>query len=576
MPRVIAVSRSAPRVIDIHGRATLTSIVRSPHLGPLRFAAGGPEGNRTAVHTEDVLATNLESYDYWTRQLGIAREQWAGCYWGENLMLSGLDEHTLRIGDRLQVGSSAVFEVTSPRIPCFKLAWRLGQPDSFLHDLVESGRTGFYLRVVVAGEVTAGDEVVVHSPPTAGVAVAELSQLLHHEEAAPEQLAAALAAPALGGQAATMIRNRITQQTEAVRCRRGRWTGWRRFTVTEITRESPETCSFHLQPVDKGQLAEFRAGQFLTVRVPAAAGQAVTRTWSLSDYEEGGSVYRLTVRRSPGGRGSVLLHDAVRVGDVLDVRSPAGAFVLDRSTVFRVVLISAGIGVTPVLAMLKAHARRPEPSPLLWIHSTQHGGSHVLRGEAEALLRTHPHFRAHINYTAPGSGDLLGAHYHQQGRLTPERLIQLLGQSYVMRPFGREIELPAQAGLFYICGPAAFETWVRSALLDFGVDAAAIQSERFGRHSDTQVAVDRCDVTFKRSGRTVTWRSERDVSLLELAEESGVEAASSCRSGSCHTCETALIAGSVAYAPDPVSPPHPGRVLICCARPASRALDLDL
>lgn len=576
MPFVIAVSTSIPRMIDIRGRSTLTSIVRAPQPGPLWFAAGGPEGNQTAVHTEDALATNAESYDYWARELGVPRGQWADCYWGENLMLSGLDEHTLRIGDRLEIGPEAVFEVTSPRNPCFKLAWRLGQPDSFLHGLVESGRTGFYLRVVVPGDVRAGDQIVARSPATAGITVAELSRLLHEEAPDPNRLAAALTAPALGRQASTMIRNRIDQMTEGVRCRRGRWTGWRSFTVKEITRETSEVRSVRLEPADRGELAEFRAGQFLTVRLPAEAGHPVTRTWSLSDYDEGGATYRLTVRRTEGGRGSVYLHDAVSVGDVVDVRCPAGAFTLDRNTFFRIALISAGIGVTPLLAMLKAHARRPEPPPLLWIHSTQGGRTHVLRGEVEAILRAHPQFKAHINYTAPGPEDRPGVHYHQAGRLTPDRLMQLLGSKYVLRPFGREIELPAQAGVFYICGPLAFAASVRDALIDFGVDPAAIQSEQFGRPSHEQPAVDCCEVRFNRSGKTLTWRSERDTSLLELAEESGIEAASSCRAGSCHTCQTALIAGAVSYALEPVSPPQPGHALICCARPASRSLELDL
>jgi uncharacterized protein len=577
MPFVIAVSASVPRTIDIRGRPTLTSIVRTAHQGPLRFAVGGPEGNRTAVHTEDVLATTSENYDRWTQKLGIPRDQWPHCYWGENLTLSGLDEHTLRIGDRLEIGAGAgaVFEVTSPRIPCYKLAWRLGQPDSFLHDLLQSGQTGFYLRVVAPGEVKAGDEVLVRSPPTAGVTVAELSHLLHDERPDPERLAVALAAPALGRQASTMIRNRITQLTEDTRCQRGRWTGWRRFRIAGIHRDSADVRSLRLEPTDGGELAEFRAGQFLTVRLALEDAQTVTRTWSLSDYEEGGSCYRLTVRHT-GGRGSTYLHEKVIEGDVVEARCPAGAFVLDRSAFFRVALISAGIGVTPMLAMLKAHARRGEPPPLLWVHSTRGGHTHVYRTEADEILQAQPQFRSHIVYTSPRPEDIPGLHYDEAGRLTPERLIHLLGSSYFCRPFGRDIELPAQAGLFYVCGPPAFSEWVRRALIEFGVDPGAIRSEEFGRPIGARTPVTRSQVRFSRSGRVVTWESEKDVSLLELAEESGVNATSSCRAGNCHTCETTLIAGSVSYALEPPLPPQTGRVLVCCARPASATVELDL
>jgi ferredoxin-NADP reductase/MOSC domain-containing protein YiiM len=575
MPFVIAVSASVPRVIDIRGRQTLTSIVRSAHLGPLRFAPGGPEGNRTAVHTEDVLATASESYDHWTRELGIPRERWPHCYWGENLTLHGLDEHTLRIGDRLEIGADAVFEVTSPRIPCYKLAWRLEQPDSFLHDLVQSGRTGFYLRVVRPGEVKAGDEVFVRSPPTAGITVAELSHLLHDEAPDPDRLAAALTAPALGRQASSMIRNRIAQQTEGARCLRGRWLGWRQFRIARIHCESAQVRSFQLEPVDGGAIAEFRAGQFLTVRLPIGAGQSVIRTWSLSDYEEGGSGYRLTVRHT-GGRGSAYLHEGITAGDLVDARCPAGAFVLDRSTFFRVTLISAGIGVTPMLAMLKAHARRELPPPLLWIHSARSGHAHVLRTEADEILRAQPQFRSHIVYTSPRPDDIRGLHFDEAGRLTAERLIGLLGSSYLLRPFGRDIELPSQAGLFYVCGPPAFSDWVRSALIGFGVDPGAIRSEEFGRSTGARASRTRARVRFNRSGKVVTWESERDLSLLELAEESGINAASSCRAGNCHTCETAVIAGTVSYSLELPLPPQAGRALLCCARPASATVELDL
>jgi uncharacterized protein len=575
MPFVTAVSASTPRIIEIRGQSTLTSIVRAPHPGPLRFEVGGPEGNRTAVHTEEVLATIAENYDYWTAQLGIPRERWPDCYWGENLMIAGLDEWTLRIGDRLEIGPNAVFEVTSPRIPCFKLAWRLGQPDSFLRTLRDSGKTGFYLRVLVPGDVQAGDGVVVRSPGDAGVTVAELSRLLHDDAAEPARLAPVLAAPALGRQASTMVRNRIAQLTEGVRCRKGRWAGWRPFTVVDIVQESAEVRSLRLQPTDGAELAEFRAGQFLTVRMQVAAREVVTRTWSLSDYEEGGSAYRLTVRLT-GGRGSSYLHHSVTVGDVVQARCPAGDFILDRSTIFRVALISAGIGVTPMLAMLKAHARRDEPPPLLWIHSTRSGDTHVLRTEAEKLLRSHLRFQSHITYTAPRRQDIRGLQYDEAGRLTPERLIRLFGSSYFCSPFGRSIELPAQAGLFYICGPTAFTAWVRDALIDFGVDATAIRAEHFGRPVSAARTIECCQVTFSRSGRSAIWQADRDISLLELAEESGIEAASSCRAGSCHTCETRLLAGEVSYALEPPLPPQEGRVLICCARPATAALALDL
>ena len=576
MPAVTAVSVSTPRLIEIRGQSVLTSIVRDPLAGPLFFGLGGPAGNRTAVHSEDVLVTVRENYDYWTSELGVARAAWPDCFWGENLTIAGLDERTLRIGDRLAIGATALFQVTSPRIPCFKLAWRLGQPDAFLRTLVASGRTGFYLRVLRAGEVSAGSAVLVESPYPENLTVSEVSRLLHDDTATPELLERALAMAGLGRQALAMLRNRLTQLTDGLRCRPGRWSGWRQFEIFDIRRETLEVRSFKVRPKDGRETAQFRAGQFITVRVPIADGRTVSRVWSISDYDEQGLGYRLTIRRSQNGRASSHMHDAVRTGDTLELRSPAGAFALDRSTVFRTVLISAGIGVTPMIAMLKAHARRDDPPPLLWIHSTQNSATHVLREEAASVLDTRPQFRSHIVYTAPRQSDTLGIDYHDAGRLTQERIRQLLGVNYQCRPFGREIELPSQAGQFYICGPAPFEQHVRDALKGFGVDEAAIFSEHFQRFLNDESRIDECQVVFSRSSKAALWRAEDDTSLLELAEEHDVAASFSCRAGSCHSCETALLKGAVSYQMQPPIPPRPGCVLLCCARPSSPIVELDV
>jgi uncharacterized protein len=577
MAKVIAVSVSIPRMVDMGGRPMMTSIVRDPYPGALRFDRGGPLGNRTAVHTEDVLATVSENYDFWTRELGVAREAWPPCFWGENLTLSGLSEHTLRIGDRLSIGAEAKLEITSPRIPCIKLSWRLGQPDSFLRTLVDSGLTGFYLRVLNAGEISADDPVKLESPYPDNITVAELSRVLHDDLIDVERLKRTLATPGLGDQASSMLRHRITHLTDGARCHQGRWHGWRPFVVSDIVDEAAEVRSFALRPKDGAALAQYRAGQFLTVRLQTSAGRMVTRTWSLSDYDEEGTAYRLTIRRAANGQGSTHLHDLATVGDSLDVRSPAGAFALDRSTVFRVVLISAGIGVTPVLAMLKAHAARADAPPLLWIHTTRNGGTHTLRTEVERIVRNNPLFRSHVVYTAPRPEDRAGIDYDSAGRLTSAQILQLLGANYSCRPFGRQIELPSQAGLFYICGPQEFERSVRSTLTESGVAASAIYSEGFGRGLVDQVsAVISSEVRFRRAGITATWESDDGLSLLELAEQQGLMPPSSCRAGSCLTCEAALIRGELTYNPQPMCEPGQGRVLICCARPASAVVELDL
>ena len=447
MSFVRAVSIAIPSWVEIHGRPVHTSIVRDPAPGAVRFVVGGPEGNRTAVHTEDVLAMISENYDYWARELGVARSLWPDAYWGENLTISGLREHQLRIGDRLAIGTSAIFEVTSPRIPCFKLSWRLSQPDSFLSRLTESGLTGFYLRVRSTGEVMAGDSVVLESPYPENITVADLSRLLHDPSADVERLRHALLTPGLGHQARGMISQRIVHLTDGLRVRRGRWVGWRRFRVTGSIMETPEVRSFILQPADTVPIAEYRAGQFLLIRLRTSDGRLISRPWSLSDYEEGGRSYRLTIRHSPGGQGSHHMHTGIRVGDEIEARSPAGAFVLDRSTIFRVTLISAGIGITPLVSMLKAHATRTDLTPLAWIHSARNGSAYALRGDVDRVMQAKPTFRSMTLYTSPRPEDRLGLDYDLPGRLTPERLTAFLGDGYRCSPFGR----------------AARRTWERTA-----------------------------------------------------------------------------------------------------------------
>jgi MOSC domain-containing protein YiiM len=178
--RVLAVSAAVPTLHQIDGRPVLTSIVRTPLSGTLQIGANGPLNSQTAVHTEHVLAFAAANYDHWSAYLGVARWPWSD--WGETLTLDLLDERALRIGDRLRVGAELVLEVTSPRLPCFKLAWRINQPVSVLVPMARDGRVGVYLRVVPPGPVQAGDPV--HHEPAAqpGITVAALSSLLSRED----------------------------------------------------------------------------------------------------------------------------------------------------------------------------------------------------------------------------------------------------------------------------------------------------------------------------------------------------------------------------------------------------------
>ena len=281
------------------------------------------------------------------------------------------------------------------------------------------------------------------------ISVLALSRLLHDPDVTDlDILRRVLATPGLGGQAAGMIRKRIAFLTDGQLGARGRWQGWRQFEIAGITDEARDIRSFRLRPADGAAIGGYRAGQFLTVRLPDAGG--TIRSWSLSDYDQSADDYRISIKRDPQGTASRWMHDTARLGDRLDVRPPSGRFLLDRSGFMRTVLISAGIGVTPMIAMLKAHAERgAEAPPLLWLHAARSGAEHGFAHEVDALLATMPNAVRRTFYSRPAAGD---ANHDRVGRLDAEAIAEMLIESYSLSPFGRAIELTGDYSGFYLCG----------------------------------------------------------------------------------------------------------------------------
>lgn len=571
--QVVAVSRAMPAYVDIRGKRVLTSIVRERSADPLVLGPSGAEGNRTAVHTEHLLGFPSEHYGYWTDRFGVDRDSWPLTYWGENVVFRGVVEDELPIGTLLRVGRSTVLQVTSPRNPCFKLSWRLGQPDTVLRDILGSGRCGFYLRVVEQGSIFDGDAVTIVRPATSAVSVAEVARLMSGvEEAGPERFREVLATEGLGVQCAGMLRQRLTDHLDRDRTRSHRWQGWRPFRVTAVSEAAAGVKSYELRPADGRPLAGFRPGQHVRVRLGGGTGPGVTRSWSLSDYADRPESYRLSIKRSGRRAASARMHEEIGVGGAVELGCPAGTFHLDRSSSHPTILISAGIGLTPLLAMLKAYAALgPEAPPLHWIHVTKNGATYAHRDEVEALIGGSRNMLRHVRFTEPLATDRSGIDYDAAGRLTPEELRRVIAV-YRYPIFGREVELPGAAGEFYVCGPAAFEADVRAMLQDLGAAPGAIRSESFG--AGGTVGGDPARIRFARSGIEVEWSP--GVSLLEAAEDAGIAAGHECRAGTCHQCAVAILGGAVAYDRAPAVPPPPGMALVCCSRPASPDLVLDL
>jgi ferredoxin-NADP reductase len=331
-----------------------------------------------------------------------------------------------------------------------------------------------------------------------------------------------------------------------------------------------------VQLADPGQVAVPAAlpGQFLTLRLSVEpGGPPLVRSYSLSG-PPGADDYRISVKREPHGAGSQYVHTRVRAGDQLEVAAPRGTFILQPGDT-PVLLISAGVGATPVLAMLHALAGAGAGRDVWWLHGARDRAEEPFAAESRALLGSLARRHRHVCYSRPGPDDVAGRDYDSAGHLTGAVLAAL--------------GLPGDADA-YICGPAAFMAGISAALGELGLSRSRIHTEIFGAgpastpgiasvparppHPPPGQPAEGPQVTFARSALTVRW-GPGQASLLELAEACDVPVRWSCRTGVCHTCETGLMSGAVSYAPDPVDEPAEGSALICCSQPRGDVV-LDL
>jgi ferredoxin-NADP reductase/MOSC domain-containing protein YiiM len=579
---LVSVNVGLPRDVRWRGRTVFTGVFKEPVTGPRRVRRlnvdgdgqgdlGGHGGEQRAV-----FVYQLGSYRYWERELG--RDDFVFGQFGENFTVDGLADDEVCIGDRYGIGT-AVFEVSQPRVTCYRVGLRMDDP-RIPALLVARHRPGFYLRVLQEGDVQAGDEIVKLASGSERMPVAEVDALLYLPGHSRQQLLRALRIPALspGWQASFRALADAGPGSGnaglAVTSPPPAWPGFRRLTVTAITHESRSVISLRLEDPDGAPLPAALPGQYVTVRVePGEGRRSLLRTYSLSG-PPGAGAYRITVKREREGAASGLLHSRVAAGDRVDVAAPRGTFVLDRSSA-PVLLISAGIGATPVLAMLQALAQEHSDREVWWLHGARNGAEHPFAAESGALLAALPNARRHIAYSRPGPGDRQGRDYDTEGRLTASVLAGL--------------DPPHDAAV-YLCGPAAWMDEISAGLAAMGLDASRVHTEPFGPapgltpgiaagpartpHPPTGPPGEGPTVEFTRSDLAVPW-GPGYASLLELAEACDVPVRWSCRTGVCHNCETTLIAGDLAYDPDPVEPPAEGSALLCCSRP-SGAVVLDL
>ncbi|MET7304810.1 MOSC and FAD-binding oxidoreductase domain-containing protein [Embleya sp. NPDC005575] len=589
MATLKAVNVGLPKDVAWRGKTVHTGIWKQPVTGPVmarRLNLDGDGQGDLAGHGGEqraVMVYQLGSYEFWQKHL--KRNDFTYGQFGENITVDGLADDEVCVGDRYRIGE-AVFEVTQPRVTCYRVGLRLGEPQMPAL-LVSRRRPGFYMRVLTEGLVQAGDEIVKIAGGPEEMTVAEIDGLLYLPGHPWQQLERAMRIPALSPGWQSSLQALLDEADRGDGARRGNsgpttaspppaWSGFRPLKVLRIEPESATVFSLTLGSVDSKPLPAAQAGQFLTIRLQPNAQRAPTiRSYSISSRPSA-ETYRVSVKQEPHGLASTYLHQRVKAGGTLDVAAPRGTFLLRRADT-PVLLLSAGIGATPVLAMLHALADEATQRTVWWLHAARDGASHPFADEARELLSRLPAARSVIAYSRPHTDDRLGTDYTVSGRLTPERIRGLQ---------------PPQGADAYICGPDAFMEDMMTALQTCGLPSSRIHTEVFGAkaaltpgmatghvrppHQPARalVGASGSSVSFARSGLTVPWHPDYGT-LLELAEACDVPVRWSCRTGVCHTCETALLAGHVDYSPEPVEPPAEGSALICCSTPpADLVLDI--
>jgi ferredoxin-NADP reductase/MOSC domain-containing protein YiiM/ferredoxin len=585
--RLVSVNVGLPRDIEWNGHLVHTGIWKSPVGGRCRVGRLNLEGDGQgdlAGHGGEhraVFVYQFDSYRHW--QVRLKRDEFVYGQFGENFTVEGLADDTACIGDRYQIGS-ALFEITQPRVTCYRVGIRMNEP-RMPALLTGGGRPGFYFRVLNEGDVGPGDEIVKVGEANEQLTVEEANALLYSPSHPRDRLERALRIDALSPGwrssfeallrspgAATSTGNAGLMPATAAHPAAA---GFRSVSVAAVDRESDDVVSLTLRDPEGHPLQTPLPGQYVVLRLRAGASVSpLFRSYSLSGPPSN-ERYRISVKLEPNGAAGTCLR-AFRVGDLLDISLPRGSFTLqDQGR--PVVLLSAGIGATPVLAMLYQLAASQRSRSVLWLYQGRDREHHPFAGEVRRLMAGLTNGRSYISYSQPGRNDRVGEDFDNEGHLS--------------RAVFETIGVPPDA-VVYLCGPNRFMADMKEALSILGVARERIFVELFsGSESMMPGVVDEKTtrrphppehdagtgalVSFARSGIAAHWNASAYGSLLELAEACDVPVRWSCRTGVCHNCESGLVSGEVAYDPEPLDNPAAGNLLVCCSRPI-RDVVIDL
>ncbi|MGH7070097.1 MAG: MOSC domain-containing protein [Acetobacteraceae bacterium] len=586
MAQLLSVNIGLPQDIEWHGKIVHTSVWKHSVTGRRWVRRLDVDGNKQGDlkghggEQRAVLVYQIESYHYWEKEFG--RSDFVFGQFGENLTVTRLPDEEVCIGDRYRIGG-AVFEVTQPRITCYRVGIRMGEP-RMAALLVQHHRPGFYMRVLQEGEIGAGDAITKIADGPGKLSVTAADALVYLNSKNQQDLERALQIEAFSPGWKIALRA-LAEQARGTGWHENRgiilnfgspasWPGFRPLKVRRKQNESDNVVSLHLAADEP--LPPALPGQFITLRLPiTSSSMPVIRSYSLTDTSEAGR-YPIAIKCEPHGIAGQYLREHVAEGATIAVAAPRGGFTLRSGTGNHpIVLLSAGIGVTPVLAMLHSLANGAPTRPVSWIHSARNGAEHPFAKEAARLLGRFSRGRSLVAYSQPRAADRLGVDFDVSGRITLDTL----------QNFG----IPEEADV-YLCGPASFMDAMREALAATRIPPARIRTEDFGPRdplmpglTDQQKGAPRVPagpagsgplVSFARSGISVHW-DDRYGNLLELAEACNVSVRWACRTGVCHTCISRLLNGRVDYDPEPLERPTEDNALICCSRPVDQTV-LDI
>ena len=476
MGRLLSLNVGLPRDIAWQGKTVHTGIWKTPVEGP-RMARrlnidGDGQGdlNGHGGERRAVFVYQMDSYRYWQNHLG--RNDFVYGQFGENFTVDGLPDAEVCIGDRYRIGG-ALFEVTQPRVTCYRLGIRMNEPEMAAL-VVKHGRPGFYFRVLEEGEVEAGDEIIQVASGPEHMSVSEIDALLYRPGHPRDQLERALRIPMLSVGWRRSLEALLKQERDGstttgnagLNAAAGPPPAWRGFRPLRVSRKVARERQRDLAAARTRGRATPRDDPARSVhRAAARAGiaPALMRSYSLSG-EPGASYYRVSVKREAHGAAGAFIDDQLQIGDIVQASAARGAFTL-RPGDTPVVLLSAGIGVTPVLAMLHVLAAEASTREVWWLHGTRNGREHPFAEETRGLLNSLAHHHRYVCYSSPDSEDRPNVDFDAAGRLNMEAL--------------QELDLPRN-GDFYICGPSTFMSDLTAGLAAMGIAPSQIHTELFG------------------------------------------------------------------------------------------------